>query len=93
MAEEKHLSIIQRVSNLISVKRTVQGAKSRSAKLREELAEAESVEDLIESLFNVIEEMLEEVEKAGIAQQRATTKMRNIAKDRKAQLRDLLSEE
>ena len=91
--EEKSLSVIQRVTNLISVKRTVKSARTRSSRLREELEEAESVEQLIESLFNIIEEMLEEVEKAGIAQQKAITRMRNIAKERKAQLAELLNEE
>ncbi len=91
--EEKSLSVIQRVTNLISVKRTVKSARTRSSRLREELEEAESVEQLIESLFNIIDEMLAEVEKAGIAQQKAITRMRNIAKERKAQLAELLNEE
>ena len=91
--EQKSLSILQRVTQAISVKKTVKSARLRSAKLREELEEAESVEQLIESLFMVIDEMLEEVEKAGLSMQRATTKMRNIAKERKEQLHSLFSED
>ena len=91
--QETGLAILKKVRGAISIRKTVTGARSRSAKLREELAEAESVEELIEGLFNVIDEMLEEVEKAGIVQQRAITKMRNIGKERKAQLQELLSEE
>lgn len=93
MPKETGLSIIQRVSQALSVGKTVQGVRKRSARLREELEEAESVEQLIESLFAAYDEMLEEVEKAGLSMQRATTKMRNIAKERKAQLHGLLKED
>ena len=56
------ITIFQRVSQALSVHKTVKSARTRSAKLREELEEAESVEQLIESLFMIIDEMLEEVE-------------------------------
>ncbi len=75
------------------MRRTVKGVQSRSAKLREELAEAESVEQLVQSLFEIIDEMLDEMDRAAQSTQRANTKMRNIIKDRKAQLVALLSEE
>ena len=88
----EEISLFQRVSKAISVRKTVKSARLRSAKLREELEEAESVEQLIESLFSAYDEMLEEVEKAGLSMQRATTKMRNIARERKAQLHGLLNE-
>lgn len=91
--EEKGITLFRRVTQALSVRKTVKSARSRSDKLREELEEAVSVEQLIEGLFMFIDEILEEVEKAGISQQRATTRMRNIAKERKAQLEALLKEE
>ncbi len=91
--QETGLAILKRVRGAISIKKTVTGVQSRSAKLREELAEAESVEDLIRGLITELDETLDEVEKAGLSMQRATTKMRNLAKERKAQLQELLSEE
>ena len=91
--EEKGITLFQHVKQALSVGKTVKSARSRSDKARQELAEAESVEQLIEGLFMFIDEILEEVEKAGISQQRATTRMRNIAKERKAQLESLLKEE
>ena len=93
MAEEKGITLFQHVKQVLSVRKTVKSARSRSDRIREELEEAESVEQLIEGLFMFIDEILEEVEKAGISQQRATTRMRNIAKERKAQLESLLKEE
>ena len=91
--EEKRLSVIQRVSDLISIRKTVRGAQARTARLREELQEAESIEQLIESLFIAYDEMLDEVEKSSQSMQRANTKMRNIARERKTQLQALLKEE
>ena len=89
----KNLPILQRLSSALSPRKAIKGAQSRSAKLREELAEAESVEDLIERLFADNLEILDEVEKAAVTMQRAITKMRNLAKARKAELEALLSEE
>ncbi len=88
-----NLPVLRKIQEAISVRRTVKGVRARSAQLREELAEAESVEQLVESLFMVIDELLEEVEKAGLSVQRATTKMRNLAKERKAQLHEMLSDD
>ena len=89
---EDSLSVIQRVANFISVRKTVKSTQTRSARLREELEEAESVEQLIESLFVAYDEMLNEVEKASQSIQRANTKMRNISRERKSQLETLLKE-
>ncbi len=93
MAEENKITLLQRVKQTLSVHKTVTSVRSRTTRAREELEEAESVEELVAGLFAIIDEMLGEVEKAGIAQQRSVTRMRNIAKERKAQMDSLLQEE
>ncbi len=89
--EEKSITIFQRVKAL-TVRNTVKSARSRTDKLREELAEAESVEQLFESMFVEYNDLLEEVDKATQSMNRATTKIRKTVKDRKAQLAALLEE-
>ncbi len=91
--QETGLSIFKRVTRAITVRKTVEGVRDRTSKLRDELAEAESVEELIRGLITELDETLDEVEKAGLSMQRATTKMRNMAKARKAELQALLSED
>ncbi len=84
--QETGRSIIHRVSGALFTRKTVQGARARSAKLREELAEAESIEALIESMFTENMEMIAEIEQL-------TTKMRDVALARKTRLQALLSED
>ncbi len=79
-------SILKRVSGALFTKKTVQGARARVDKLKEELAEAESVEALLESLFTENLEMIGEIE-------RLTTKMRDVAQEQKTRLQALLSED
>ena len=79
-------AILKRVSGALFTRKTVQGARARSDKLREELAEAESIEALIESMFTENMEMIEEIE-------HLTNKMRDLAEERRARLQALLSED
>lgn len=80
---ETGLSIIKRIGSLIKVRKTLIKVHSRTELARAELKEAENLEKLIEGLFAAYDEMLDEVDRAGQSVQRATTKVRNIVKERK----------
>jgi len=91
--EERGLSLVQRVTGMVRTKKTLGGIRSRTEKLREELEQAESVEELVSGLFALIDEMLDEVDKSGQAIQRANTLMRNRIKARKETLGKFFSEQ
>ncbi len=86
MSEETKITLLQRVTGLVRTKKTLSGVRARTDQLREELEQAESVEDLINGLFALIDEMLDEVDKSGQSIQRANTLMRNRIKSRKEAL-------
>ena len=87
---ETGLSIIKRIGHIIRVRKTLNKVHSRTEVAREELKDAESVEKLIEGLFAAYDEMLDEVDRAGQSVQRATTKVRNIVKERKAAISEVM---
>ena len=78
----RSLSVVQRVSKLMPFGKTVKGVRTRSGKLREELKEAESVEQFIEDSLAAYDELIEEIGKVG-----------NAAKERRQQMDSFLSDE
>lgn len=86
MAEDGKITLLQRVTGLVRTKKTLSGVRARTDQLREELEQAEGVEELINGLFALIDEMLDEVDKSGQSIQRANTLMRNRIKARKESL-------
>ena len=84
------LAIIKKIGSLIRVRKTLTKVRGRTDLARAELKDAENVEQLIEGLFKAYDEMLDEIDKAGQSVQRATTKVRNIVKERKQAISEVM---
>lgn len=84
------LAIIKKIGSLMRVRKTLTKVRGRTELAKAELKDAENVEQLIEGLFTAYDEMLDEIDKAGQSVQRATTKVRNIVKERKAAISEVM---